>query len=124
MIKGFLKNAGNVLKDVDEIKVKSLRSKIDNYLFVTPRRVYLGKTEPEGYFERPLRAMTQKGPRVTLARSDQVNEGLLISFEISLIPHKELSWTLIDELFEYGKLMGLGQFRNGGFGRFEVVSAT
>jgi hypothetical protein len=121
MIKGFLKNAGNVLKDV--IKVKALRSKIDNYLFIAPRRIYLGQTEPNGYIERPLRAMTMQGPRVTLARSDKVDAGIIIEFEITLIPHKELTWELIDTLLEYGKFSGLGQFRNGGYGRFEVIVA-
>lgn len=119
MIKGFLKNAGNVLKDI--VKIKALKSKIDNYIFINPRRIYLGKDEPDGFLERPLRAMTAQGPRVTLARSDTINAGTVIEFEITLVPHKEIKWSIIDELLEYGKLMGLGQFRNGGYGQFEVV---
>lgn len=118
MVKGFLKHAGNVLKDV--VKVKALRSKIDDFVFIAPRRIYVGKAEPDGYIERPLRAMTMQGPRVTLARSDKLNEGLLISFDITLLPHKDLSWDLLRRLFDHGELMGLGQFRNGGYGRFVV----
>lgn len=119
MIKGFLKHAGNVLKD--QLKVKALRSKIDDYLFVAPRRIYLGKDKPDGVIERPLRAMTMQGPRVSLARSDYIAEGTQIAFTITLLPHKELTWEIIDQLMEHGRLMGLGQFRNGGYGRFEVV---
>lgn len=119
MIKGFLKNAGNVLKD--NLKVKALRSKLDNFLFVSPRRIYLGVDKPDGVIERPLRAMTMKGPRVSLIRSDMINAGRTIDFELTLIPHKEINWALIENLFEYGKLMGLGQFRNGGYGQFEIV---
>jgi len=119
MIKGFLKNAGNVLKDAQ--KVKALKSKIDNFVFISPRRVYLGQEEPDGVLERPLRAMTARGPRVTLARSDYIRAGKVIEFEITLLPHKELSWKLLNSLLEYGELMGLGQFRNGGYGRFKVV---
>ena len=119
MIKGFLKNAGNVLKD--QLKVKALKSKINNFLFISPRKIYLGKDKPDGVVERPLRAMTMQGPRVSLSRSDFVNGDTEIEFEITLLPHKELTWAVIDELFEYGKLCGLGQFRNGGYGRFEVV---
>ena len=119
MIKGFLKNAGNVLKEAQ--KVKALRSKLDNFLFVFPRRIYLGQDGPDGVIERPLRAMTMKGPRVSLARSDYIKDGKEIEFEIKLLPHKELTWKLIDSLLEYGELMGLGQFRNGSYGRFEVV---
>jgi len=119
MLKGFLKNAGNVLKDI--LKIKALRSKIDNYVFVQPRRIHLGKAEPDGYVERPLRAMTAQGPRVTLARSDKIDAGLVLNFEVILIPHKEITWGTLDTLFAHGELMGLGQFRNGGYGRFSVM---
>jgi hypothetical protein len=119
MVRGFMKNAGNVLKDA--VKVKSLRSKIDNYLFVQPRRIYLGQEKPDGVVERPLRAMTMQGPRVTLARSDKVSAGKEIEFHICLIPNKEITWDLVDTLLVYGELCGLGQFRNGGYGRFEVL---
>ena len=120
MIKGFLKNAGNVLKD--EIKIKAFRSKIDDFVFIKPRRIYLGQENPDGIVERPLRAMTMQGPRVTLARSDYVTEGKELDFEILLLPHKEVSVDTIKTLLKHGELMGLGQFRNGGYGRFEVVS--
>ena len=119
MIKGFIKNAGNVLKD--EIKIKALRSKIDNYVFINPRRIYLGQKDPDGYIERPLRAMTMQGPRVTLARSDYINAGKELEFTLVLLPHKEVTEEVIMRLFEYGKLMGLGQFRNGSYGSFEVI---
>jgi hypothetical protein len=119
MIKGFLKHAGNILKD--ELKIKAMRSKLDDYVFVSPRRIYLGKTESDGVIERPLRAMTAQGPRVTLARSDYVNAGKRIDFQIALLPHKEIKWETIDTLLAYGELSGLGQFRNGGYGRFVVV---
>ena len=58
MIKGFLKNAGNVLKGQKDMK--NAVSKIDNFVFVFPRRIYPefeGKPihEPHGVLERPLR---------------------------------------------------------------------
>jgi len=120
MVKGFLKHAGNILKD--DLKIKALRSKLDDFLFVSPRRIRLGKSEPDGVVERPLRAMTMQGPRVTLAKSDMLNAGLRIEFELKLLPHKELKWATVERLLEHGELMGLGQFRNGGYGRFKVVS--
>ena len=118
-IKGFIKNAGNVLKDI--VKVKNLRNKIGEYAFVCPRIIYLGKDKPDGYIERPLRAQTMQGPRVTLVRSDYIKEGTKIEFIIKLLKHKEITWEIIDELLRYGELQGLGQFRNGGYGRFKVV---
>jgi len=120
MIKGFLKNAGNVLKEI--VKIKNLKSKIDDYVFIQPRKIYLGMTEPQGVIERPLRAMTMQGPRVTLARSDYVAAGHQLDFEITLIPHKELKESVIKTLLAHGELMGLGQFRNGGYGRFKVIA--
>jgi len=122
MIKGFLKAAGNVLKDI--VKIKALRSKIDDYVFIAPRRIYLGQYQPDGFIERPLRAMTMQGPRVTLARSDYVCAGKEIGFEIKLIPHKEINEEVIKTLLAHGELMGLGQFRNGGYGRFTVVQVA
>lgn len=119
MIKGFLKNAGNVLKDI--VKIKNLRSKINSYVFIFPRKIYFGQAEPDGIIERPLRAMTAQGPRVTLARSDFIKAGKEFEVEISLIPHKELKMPVIMTLFDYGKLVGLGQFRSGDYGQFEVI---
>jgi hypothetical protein len=133
MIRGFLKNAGEVLQSTIDVekekkgvvsreKLKGIRGKIDRFVFVFPRKIYLdGKTEPDGVVERPLRAMTMQGPRVTLARSDSVNEGINLFFSIKLVPNKEISWEIIEKLLEYGELCGLGQFRNGSYGRFEVV---
>lgn len=120
-IKGFIKNAGNVLKD--ELKVKALRGKISDYLFVTPRKIYIGKAV-DGVLERPLRAQTMQGQRVTLARSDYINAGARIEFNLKLLPHKELTMDIIEELLKYGELQGLGQFRNGGYGRFKVVEMS
>jgi len=119
MIKGFLKNAGNVLKD--SLKMKAVRSKIDSFLFIAPRRIYLGQDKPDGIIERPLRGMTMQGPRVTLARSDYIDAGKHIEFEITLLSHKELTWDVVETFLKYGELQGLGQFRNGGYGRFVVV---
>jgi hypothetical protein len=132
MLKGFLKNAGEVLASGMQVqkekkgvlvteKLKAVRSKIDKYLFVFPRRIYLGKEAPDGVVERPLRAMTMQGPRVSLARSDYVDAGIELEFTISLLPQREITWEIIEALFEYGKLAGLGQFRSGSFGRFEMV---
>jgi hypothetical protein len=119
LCKGFLKHAGHVLRDV--VGIKQLKSKLTDFVFIEPRKVYLGKQEPDGVFERPLRAQTPQGERVCLARSDYVSAGLEISFKITMIPHKEITWKVIDRLMKHGELMGLGQFRNGSFGRFRVI---
>ena len=120
MIRGFLKNAGNILKD--DLKLKNLKSKINDRVFVFPRKIHFGKSEPDGVLERPLRGMTAKGPRVSLARSDYIVAGTEISFSVDIVGGgKEITEELIWKLLEYGRFCGLGQWRNGSYGRFEVL---
>jgi hypothetical protein len=131
MVRGFLKAAGEVLSGTIKVekekkgivtteKLKAVKSKIDKYVFVFPRRIYLGQDKPDGVIERPLRAMTMQGPRVSLSRSDYVRAGIKLSFEIHLFPQKEITWDMINMFLGYGEYCGLGQFRNGSYGRFVV----
>jgi hypothetical protein len=121
-IKGFFKHAGNVLKD--QLKIKNLRSKLDDYLFIKERKIYLirdGKIiqEEDRILERPLRAKTMQGERVALASSEVINPPAEAEFTIQLLEHKEITLDTIRELLDYGKFQGIGQWRNGGFGQFE-----
>ena len=68
-IKGFIKEAGNILKK--SLKINALKSKLNNFLFVFPRKIPLPQIDTVP-LERPLRAQTAQGPRVTVTRSDQV----------------------------------------------------
>lgn len=125
MILGFIKEAGNTLKD--QAQIKNLRAKLENFLFVTPRHLrFLNsdgtiKIKPDGNLERPLRAQTAQGPRISLARSELVNAGTIIKFVLTLIPNKEFDQRLVKTLFGYGEYKGLGQFRNGSYGQFELM---
>lgn len=123
-LKGFLKEAGNVLKADDDIKIKNLRSKIDNYVFIKPRRIYLlrdGKPvqEEDEVLERPLRGMTARGERVSLAKSEVVHPPVYIEATIEVLQHKEVKPDVVRKLLDYGAYKGIGQWRNGGWGRFE-----
>lgn len=133
MIRGFLKAAGDAMSggitvekpgkkgtEPTSDKLRAIKSKIDKYVFVYPRRIYLERIKEDGVIERPLRAMTQQGPRVTLARSDYVVEGCHFDIEIHLMPQREVTWGMIKLFFQYGRYCGLGQFRNGGYGSFTV----
>ena len=122
VVKGFLKNAGNILKD--QVNVKALKSKINNQVFVIPRILHLGVDEPHEVLERPLRAQTPQGPRVSLVRSDVVNAGTELSFSIKWIKGNSITENLLKTILSYGECQGLGQWRNGGYGAFEVVSVT
>lgn len=125
-ILGFLKEAGNTLRA--QIGVANLRSKIDQFVFVEPRRIYLGKDRPDGWLERPFRGLTMQGPRVTVVRSDYVDAGTEFSCRLLLLRGQvaskggakdEITEEVLRTLLDYGKFKGLGQFRNGSYGRFE-----
>lgn len=66
--------------------------------------------------ERPLRAETMQGPRVSLAKSEVCPEGSWVEFDVRcLLP--ELMENVRDWL-DYGQYNGIGQWRNSGKGRF------
>lgn len=126
-VKGFLKESAQVQNGlkVGSTEVKQLRSKIDNNVFVEPRRIVLnvpdgGKIE---YLERPLRAMTAQGPRVSLARSEMLPEGTTLECRIVVLDtaksREQITEPIIRALLDYGKYKGFGQWRNASYGRIK-----
>jgi hypothetical protein len=99
--------------------VKNLRSKIDNVLFVSPVELPIDTTaEPDKmeYLERPLRAMTMQGPRVSLARSEMIPAGAVVKCKITLypVPSSQIDEAMLRELLDYSSQKGLLQWRNSG----------
>jgi hypothetical protein len=138
--KGFLKNAGNIMKGVvgtrvvkvkdpkegeaktrTEEGIKNLRSHINDTVFLMPRSIVLAD-KVDDVLERPLRAMTMQGPRVSLMRSDLINPGRQYQFEIKVLKDSVVTEKVLRDLLSYGELSGLLQWRNGGYGRFKIVS--
>jgi len=118
-VKGFLKAAAQVFNG--ERGIKNMRSKVDNLVFVEPRRILLNLEHPESeteYLERPLRAETAQGPRVALARSEMLPAGTWFECELKVLG-EVVSEDLLRDLLGYGNFKGMGQWRNGGFGRFD-----
>lgn len=131
-IKGFLKEAAKALRGMfDEMGAGTTsQSKIDNLIFIKEQNIKLyrnGKRieEHNGYLERPLRAMTMQGPRVSLAKSEVIESGWECEFSIQFIDDvkggrsKTYTWDTIEKMLEYGALKGLLQWRNAGYGSFE-----
>ena len=127
-LKGFFKDACSSLARVPGTrsnKVKAYKKIIDGTVFVHPRKVLLDiGAGGLGNCQRPLRAQTAQGERVALANSESVPAGTKMLFDIQLLD--EGSEKLVLEWLDYGKLRGLGQWRNSGKGRFDyrVVEAT
>lgn len=143
-IKGFFKEVGNTLKGDKQLNVTALKSKIDQYVFIRDRRnpfipgesmspcesdmdeliVWApqnGHGYRQGTIERPLRAETAKGPRVSLARSDVLGN-VALSFGLVVFNSPAINGKLLQDILAYGQFKGTGQWRNGGWGRFTVRS--
>ena len=137
-IRGFLKEAATSVIGKDKEKeneagvkgVSAVKSKIDRWLFVTPRRIYLHHagngailSKPDEPLERPIRAMTMQGPRTSLKRSDTVAAGTWLEANILVLPlgERELNSKLIHQCLAYGQFMGLGEWRTGSYGRFNYT---
>jgi hypothetical protein len=126
-IKGFLKGALTALKA--QLKIAAAKGKIDNLVFVEPRYIPLIRDgqplrDEDEILERPLRAQTMQGERVTLAASELVEDPWEITIEMTMIPNagtaksEALSWDAIEAALDYGAYHGLGQWRNADYGRF------
>lgn len=123
VIKGFFKDACGMLRRVrgtESAKIKAYKKVIDGLVFVTPRQIPLNLNGLEmGTLERPLRAQTAQGERVALARSDTCPPGTTLEFTVNILG--VVKEPLLREWLDYGKLRGLGQWRNAGFGRVEYT---
>lgn len=119
-IKGFFKDACAVLKKVPgthSSKIKAFKKEIDGLIFVFDRKIPIQNYGKIGECQRPLRASTAQGERVALAHSETVPAGSFIICTIQCL--KDDLMPAVEEWLDYGKLRGLGQWRNSGKGRFE-----
>lgn len=132
VIKGFLKEALGTIKS--QVKIGSPTTKVDNLILVEPEYLHFtrnGKpvTDADEIFERPLRAMTMQGPRVSVSASEIIRPDWDLEFTLTLVDNEKttksvaLTWNVIEEALNYGTIKGLGQWRNGQNGRFawEIV---
>jgi len=121
-VKGFFKEAARAFNGLHG--VKALHSKVERYVFVTPREIPL--IVPEGgeisYLSRTLRPETMQGPRVAIARSEMLPPGTRAMFTVEYYTDGPITEEIIRDLLTYGMRMGLGQWRSGGYGTFRVIA--
>lgn len=118
-IKGFFKGACKALKGVsgtDSSKVKAYKQAIDLRIFPYPREIPFECFDKVGECQRPLRASTPQGERVSLAMSEEIPAGAVIIFDIVMLEDSDEK--LVREWLDYGKYSGIGQWRNSGRGRY------
>lgn len=118
-IKGFFKDTCGGLKRVKGTVSNGMtayKKIIDKLIFPTPRQIVFQNYGEIGECQRPLRAQTAQGERVSLAISEQVNAGAYVEFTVEMFDGG-LRKSLIEWL-DYGKYSGISQWRNSGKGRF------
>lgn len=122
-IKGFFKDSCGMLRRVSSSKSKKLtayKKEIDGLVFVEPRRIPLWMPSDLDLTatdcQRPLRAQTPQGERVALAHSEEAPAGTYIEMTITCL--KDDLMPLVVEWLDYGRLRGIGQWRNSGKGRY------
>lgn len=121
-IRGFFKEACSALRKVsgtESSKIKAFKKEVDNLIFVEPREIPMdlhGKVL--GNCQRPLRAQTAQGERISLANSETAPAGTSIEFTVQCLVDSDVN--VVKEWLKYGKFKGLGQWRNSGKGKFEV----
>jgi hypothetical protein len=125
-IRGFFKTAAKACgytDDEESPKLAAYKTKIDLLIFIEERTIPFkfpnGKITI-GDCQRPLRAQTAQGERVSLANSETVPAGSTVEFTIQIMAdkNKDNLEKHIRAWLDYGKLNGIGQWRNSGKGRF------
>lgn len=118
-IKGYFKDTCGGLRRVKgtlSSGVKAYKQVIDKLIFPEPRTIPILFDGEMGVCQRPLRAQTMQGERVSLASSEEIPAGATIEFAITLLSDEHEK--LVREWLDYGKYSGIGQWRNSGRGRF------
>lgn len=128
-VKGFFKDSCGMLgriggktetgkkKVVNESgKLTAYKKIIDGLIFVEPRMIPIHLSGEMTECQRPLRAQTAQGERVSLANSEEIPAGSWCEFDIILMD--EAHEKVVIEWLNYGRMRGIGQWRNSGKGRF------
>lgn len=124
-IKGYFKDTCGGMRRIDgseSSKVKAFKKEIDKLIFPMPRQIVFENYEPITTCQRPLRASTPQGERVSIAISEEIPAGASVTFDIVLLTSEHEA--LIREWLDYGIFSGIGQWRNSGHGRFTWEELT
>lgn len=118
-LRGYFKESCKFLKKVEgtkSSKEKAYKQKIDGLIFVKDRQNVINTDKEIGICERPLRASTPQGERISLSRSESIAEGATMEFTVVCMVDSDIE--LVKEWLDYGRFHGTGQWRNSGKGRF------
>ena len=119
-IKGFFKAAAKAMKKVDGSKssrLKAYKQEIDTLIFIAEDKIPFQDYGIIDECQRPLRASTPQGERVSIACSEMITAGASVQFTIQMLVDEDEDY--VREWLDYGRFNGIGQWRNAGHGRFQ-----
>ena len=114
-IRGHIKDCANQIRDL--LEVKALKAKVANKVYVMTDVIPLGATEPVGTEQRFVQVMTRLGPRSTIKFIDYLEKPTL-TFRLNVLDDGIITKEILNSIFEYGSVHGLGQERSQGWGRY------
>lgn len=132
-VKGFFKDSCGMLARIggktetgkkravnESGKISAHKKVIDGLVFVSPRMIPIEVNGVVRDCQRPLRAQTAQGERVSLANSEEIPAGSRCEFDVLCIDDSHEA--AVREWLDYGALRGIGQWRNSGKGRFTYTA--
>jgi hypothetical protein len=121
-VRGHLKDCANQMKDAIKPEVKALKAKVANKVYVMTDVIPLivggaQVKEIAGTVQRFVQVMTRQGPRSTIKYVDYLEKPAL-TFRLNVLDDGIITEDILNAVFEYGGIHGLGQERSQGWGRY------
>jgi len=127
-VKAHIKNCAEVLRVY--LDIKALKPKIANRVYVLPvEKIYVDRKvgdnwervkEPDGNEVRYIHVIGPRGPQNTLKGIDYILNARII-FQLEVLEDNIVGKKLLESLFDYGRVHGMGQERSQGWGRYTVA---
>jgi hypothetical protein len=124
-VKAALKESSNIVKGLPSMRVTArdgvtikdlpLRSKLAERVFVRPRWLDLGVSEPTGSMEKPIHVMTRQGPRTALKRADYIDD-VTITCTLRVLNDGMITEKILRTILDHVSENGLGTDRSQGAG--------
>lgn len=117
-VKAHLKDCANQVREF--LGITALKAKVANKVYVETERIYLGKTAPDGSETRIIHAWTPQGQKISSFKEIDYVENATLKFQLRVLNDGVITKGILDEIFRYGALHGIGQERSQGWGRYMV----
>ena len=121
-VRGHLKDCANQVKDAIKPEVRALKAKVANKVYVMTDIIPLMADgaqvqEIAGTVQRFVQVMTRQGPRSTIKYVDYLEKPVL-TFQLNVLDDGIITDDILNFIYEYGSVHGMGQERSQGWGRY------